>query len=146
MKFKFDERNSNVIRRVFAIMYIVNILSLIFIVNYRQFVLDQSTDEFMDIANILVCNIIVGLAAVLYLGGITFPKVKLLTAVLIYIGFVSFGFAFTMIKYGLFYNISLTFEFMVGKLLIILPICAILMAVFLLFGYLGQRKIEKEIS
>ena len=78
--FKLDERNMYVIKRVFTIMYILNVLSLIFIVNYRQFVLDQSTDQYMDIANVMVFNIVVGIAAILYLGGITFPKIKIGTA------------------------------------------------------------------
>ena len=144
--FKLDERNMYVIKRVFTIMYILNVLSLIFIVNYRQFVLDQNVDQFKDIANILVFNIVVGIAAVLYLGGITFPKIKISTALLFYLGFVSLGIAFTLIKYGVFYDVTLSFDFVFGKVLIIAVICAILEAIFLLFGYLGKRKIEKDLS
>jgi hypothetical protein len=144
--FKLDERNMYVIRQVFTVMYIINILCLIFIVNYRQFVLDQSTDDYMDIANILVFNIIVGLTSVLYLGGITFPKIKIRTALLFYLGFVTLGIAFTLTKYGVFYNVTLSFNFILDKVIIIATICAILLAIFLSFGYLGKRKIEKDIS
>ena len=145
IKFRYDERNRNVIRQVFSIMYILNILSMIFIINYRQFVLDQGSDQYMDIANILVFNVVVGIAAILYLGGITFPKLNLLSALLIYIGFVGLGLAFTLVKYGVFSKIDLTPVFVIDKLIIIMSICAILMAIFLLFGYLGQRKIEKDL-
>ena len=144
--FKLDERNMYVIKRVFTIMYILNILSLIFIVNYRQFVLDQSSDQYRDIANVMVFNIVVGIAAILYLGGITFPKIKIGTALLFYLGFVTIGIAFTLIKYGVFYDVTLTFSFVLDKVLIIAAICAILVAIFLLFGYLGKRKIEKDLS
>ena len=144
--FKLDERNMYVIKRVFTIMYILNVLSLIFIVNYRQFVLDQSTDQYMDIANVMVFNIVVGIAAILYLGGITFPKIKIGTALLFYLGFVTLGIAFTLIKYGVFYDVPLTFEFVFNKVFIVVVICAILEAIFLLFGYLGKRKIEKDLS
>ena len=98
IKFRYDERNRNVIRQVFSIMYILNILSMIFIINYRQFILDQGSDQYMDIANILVFNVVVGIAAILYLGGITFPKLNLLSALLIYIGFVGLGLAFTLVS------------------------------------------------
>ena len=145
IKFRYDERNRNVIRQVFSIMYILNILSMIFIINYRQFVLDQGSDQYMDIANILVFNVVVGIAAILYLGGITFPKLNLLSALLVYIGFVGLGLAFTLVKYGVFSNLNPTPEFVFNKLFIIMSICAILMAIFLLFGYLGQRKIEKDL-
>jgi hypothetical protein len=144
--FKLDERNMYVIKRVFTIMYILNILSLIFIVNYRQFVLDQSSDQYRDIANVMVFNIVVGVAAILYLGGITFPKIKIGTALLFYLGFVTLGIAFTLIKYGVFSDIALSFDFVFEKVLIIAAICAILVAIFLLFGYLGKRKIEKDLS
>ena len=143
--FKLDERNMDVIKRVFTIMYILNILSLIFVINYRQFVLEQNSDQYSDIANILVFNIVVGIAAALYLGGIPFPKLKWISSILIYISFVCLGLIFTLIKYGVFSNVVLTTEFILNKLSIIMAICAILLAIFLLFGYLGQRKIEKEI-
>ena len=79
------------------------------------------------------------------LGGITFPKLNLLSALLVYIGFVGLGLAFTLVKYGVFSKIDLTPVFVIDKLIIIMSICAILMAIFLLFGYLGQRKIEKDL-
>ena len=143
--FKLDERNMNVIKQVFTIMYILNVLSLIFIINYRQYALGQSTEQYMDIANVLVFNIVVGITAILYLGGITFPKIKFIPVFLSYLGFVTIGIAFTLIRYGVFLDVNLTFEFVIDKIFIIAVICAILVGIFLLFGYLGQRKIEKDI-
>jgi len=129
--FKLDERNVSVIKRVFTVMYILNLLSLIFVVNYRQFVLEQNTEQFRDIANVLVFNIVVGIASALYLGGIPFPKIKIVTALLFYIGFVAIGIAFTLFRYSVVYDVTLTFEFVIDKVIIIVSICAILVAIFL---------------
>ena len=137
---------SDVIKQVFTIMYILNVLSLIFIINYRQYALGQSTEQFTDIANVLVFNIVVGIAAALYLGGIPFPKIKIITALLFYLGFVAIGIAFTLFRYSVLNDVILTFDFVLDKIIIIVSICAILVAIFLLFGYLGKRKIEKDLS
>jgi len=140
-----DERNLNVILKVCSIMYYINILILGFLLIYRQFVLHQSTKEFMDFANLLVFNVIVAIAAVLYLGGIPFPKIRLRTLLRIYVIFVTIGFLFTLFKYNILLNQSLSLMEALGKLLIILVICALFMSVYGLFAYLGYRKIEKDI-
>lgn len=140
-----DERNLNVIQKVCSIMYFINILVLAFLLIHRQFVLHQSVKEFMDFANLLVFNAIVAIAAILYLGGISFPKFRLRTLLMIYIIFVTIGFLFTMFKYNILLNQSLSVNESLEKLLIILVICALFMFIYGLFAYLGYRKIEKDI-
>ena len=144
-KMNLDERNLNVIQKVCGVMYFINILVLAFLLIHRQFVLHQSVKEFMDIANLLVFNSIVAIAAILYLGGISFPKFRLRTLLLIYIIFVTIGFLFTMFKYNILLNQSLSVNEILQKLLIVIVICALFVFVYGLFAYLGYRKVEKNI-
>ena len=141
-----DERNRGVILKVCSIMYFITVMALAFVLLYRQFILHQSIEQFTDIANILVFNVIVVIAAVLYLGGITFPRIKPLSVLLIYIAFVSFGFLFTLFKYLILLDQPLTLLFAIEKLALILVICALFMFIYVLFAYLGQKKIESDIS
>ena len=144
-KLNFDERNLSTIQKVCTIMYYINILILAFILIYRQFVLHQNTNEYMDIANLLVFNVIVAISAILYWGGITFPKIKLRTLFLIYIIFVAIGFLFTMYKYNILLRQTLSVSEVLEKLLIILVICGLFISIYGFFAYFGHRKIEKDI-
>lgn len=126
-------------------MYFINVLVLAFLLIHRQFVLHQSVKEFTDFANLLVFNAIVAIAAILYLGGISFPKFRFRTLLLIYIIFVTIGFLFTMFKYSILLNQSLSVNEILEKLLIVIVICALFVFVYGLFAYLGYRKIEKDI-
>ena len=95
MKFfkkNIDERNLSAIRKVCTVFYFINILLLSFILVYREFVLHQNIKEFTDIANLLVFHVVVAISAILYLGGISFPKIRLRTIFLIYFAFVTVGF------------------------------------------------------
>jgi len=140
-----DERSLSTMQKVCTVIYYLNLLILVFILFHRQFVLHQSTREFTDIANLLVFNVIVAVAAILYLGGITFPKMRLRTLFFIYLGFVTVGFLFTLFKYNILLKQSLSVNQIIEKLLIILVLCAGFIFVYGLFAYLGYRKIEKEI-
>lgn len=140
-----DERNLSVMQKVCTVMYYLNVLILAFILFHRQFILHQSTEEFTDIANLLVFNVIVAGAAILYLGGITFPKIRIRTMFLIYLVFVTIGFLFTLFKYNMLLKQPLSVNEVIEKLLIILVICAGFIFVYGLFAYLGYRKIEKDI-
>ncbi len=126
-------------------MYFMNILVLVYILTYRQFVLLQGTNEFMDIANLLVFNVVVAIAAILYLGGITFPKIRPGILFLIYLVFVIIGFLFTLFKYNILLKQSLSFNAALEKLGIILVICALFVLVYGFFAYFGYRTIENDI-
>jgi hypothetical protein len=121
-------------------------MAITFVLLYRQFVLHQNVEQFTDIANILVFNVVVVIAAILYLGGITFPRIKPLTVLVIYVAFVCFGFLFTLFKYSILLDRPLTLFQTFEKLAIILVICALFMFIYVLFAYLGQKKIESDIS
>ena len=68
-RFGLDERNISIIQKVGYIMYLITLLLLVIVLLYREFILGQHVDEYDDIANILVFNVIVLVAAVLYMGG-----------------------------------------------------------------------------
>jgi len=126
-------------------MYFINILVLSIILVYRQFVLHQNIDEFTDIANLLVFNVAVAISAILYLGGITFPKIRLRTVFLIYGIFVIVGFLFTLIKYNVLLDQPLSVNAALEKLFIVIVICGLFILVYALFAYFGYRNIEKKI-
>lgn len=140
-----DERNLNTIRKVCTIIYFINIIILSFILIYRQFVLHQNVNEFADIANLLVFNVLVTISAILYLGGISFPKIRLRTLFLIYFVFVVIGFLFTLFKYNVLLDQPLSIDAALVKLLIVIVICGLFMIVYGLFAYFGHKKIEKDI-
>lgn len=141
-----DERNLRVIQKVGAIMYFINIMILVGILIYREYVLRQNIEQFTDIANLLVFNVIVAITAILYLGGIPFPRIKAKTILLFYIIFVTIGFLYTLFNYAVLKNTPLSFEQSLEKLLIILVICGLFLFIYVLFAYLGTKKLEKDIS
>ncbi len=144
-KINLDERNLGTIKKVCTIMYFINIVILSFILIYRQFVLHQNVSEFTDIANLLVFNVVVAISAILYLGGITFPKIRLRTLFFIYCTFVTTGFLFTLFKYNVLLDQPLSINAALEKLLIVVVICGLFIMVYGLFAYFGYRKIEKDI-
>ena len=126
-------------------MYYITMLSLIAILLYRQFVLNQAIEEFKDIANVVTFNVIVMLGAVFYFGGISFRKFKMKSIIITYIVFVIIGFLFTCFKYKVLIDPPLSMSEIAGKLYIIMIICGLLTAFWALLAYLGNRKIGKDL-
>ena len=145
-KNNIDERNLSTIRKVCATMYFINIMILTVILLRRQFMLHQNVKEFTDIANLLVFNVIVAISAILYLGGIPFPRIRLRTLLIIYLAWVIVGFLFTWFKYNVLLDQPLSIHAALEKLLIIVVICGLFMLVYGLFAYFGYRKIEKDLG
>jgi hypothetical protein len=121
-------------------------MALAFVLLYRQFVLDQKVEQFTDIANILVFNVVVVISAILYLGGITFPRIRPLTVLVIYVAFVCIGFLFTLFKYSILLDQPLTLSGSLEALAIVVVICGLFMFIYVLFAYLGQKKMDSDIS
>lgn len=145
--FKVDERDMNIFRKVCTIMYIITIYALIGIQLYRQFVLNQPREEWEDIAIVLTVNIIICLGAILYIGGhINFGKIKWRYVIIGYIGFVLFGFTFTIIKYTVLLDQSLNLTQVLNYLFTVLVISALLAIVLGILAYLGNRRIEKHME
>jgi ABC-type nickel/cobalt efflux system permease component RcnA len=143
---KLDERNVNIILRICTVLYILTLASLIVTQLYRQFVLHQATEEWQDIANILTFNVLVLFGAVLYLGGITPRKVKLRHILVLYVGFVLIGVIFTIFKYAVLLGQQVNLTEVKDYLLIVSVICGVLIAVWSLLAYLGNKRIEKQLE
>ena len=141
-----DERNVMVILRVSGVMYYLTLMALIATLLYRQFVLDQPLEAYQDIANILTVNVLVFLGLILYLGGITPPRMTIRSVVALYLGFVALGFAFTIFKYTVLLGETLSPGMFLENLLIVSAICGILVLVWALLAYLGSQRIEKKIG
>lgn len=143
----FDERELNTFRNICTAMYILTIVGLIGIVNYRQFVLGQPHQQWDDIAMLMTMNVIVFLGSVLYLTGTVNPK-KIKTGYLIagYAGFVLLGLAFTIFKYSILLGQEVGLTQVREYLLTVIIISGILLLVLGMLAYLGNRRIEKQIE
>ena len=141
-----DERSRLVALRIIAIMYFLTIVSMLFIVIYRQFALGQELRDLEDIAIITTVNSLFLISALLYFGAIPIRKLKVKGILLIYALFVLLGSAFTFVKYNLVKSPGLTFRELFDKLIIVYAVTGIIMAFFVLFSFLGKRKMEKELE
>jgi len=145
--FNFDERETNTFRTICTLMYLLTILALIAIQLYRQFVLLQPQEAWNDIAMLLTVNILVLLGSTLYLiGSINPRKIKLRYIVLGYALFVLVGFIFTTFKYTVLLDQELNLAQVWDNLSIVVVISGILALALGLLAYLGNRRIDKQIS
>ena len=139
-----DERNVDSIRKVCTVMYGLTMVLLALAVLYRQFGLEQTTHEFEDIAVILTSNVIVGLGAILYFGGVALPRFSPRTLAAAYLGFVVVGFGFTVFKYAVLLGQPMDAGILWANFLTVATICALLTGIYVLAAYLGVRRIERQ--
>jgi predicted permease len=143
----FDERETNIFRKICTVMYILTLYSLIGIQLYRQFVLHQPQEQWNDIAMLLTVNVIVFLGSILYISGVVNPRQIKLSHLLVGFGsFVLIGFLFTIFKYAVLLKQDLSLAQLGDNLLIVIAISGILALGWGLFAYLGSRRIEKQIE
>jgi hypothetical protein len=139
-----DERNVETVRKVCTVMYGVTMVLLSLTIFYRQFVLGQATGEFEDIAVILTLNVIVGLGALLYFGGVALPQISPRALASGYLGFVLLGFGFTVFKYTVLLDQPMDAGALWASFLTVATVCALLTGLYILAAYLGHRRLEKE--
>jgi hypothetical protein len=145
--FKLDERDRNNFRKICTTLYIITIYSLIGILSYRQFVLNQPIEEWNDIAMLTTINILATLGAYLYFtGGVDIRKFKLRHVLIGFAGFVVIGLAWTIIKYAVILGQSISWVDVWGYLWIVVKISGLLALGLGLLAYLGSRRIEKRIE
>lgn len=145
--FNFDEREVTTFYRICTVMYILTIVAMIGIINYRQYVLGQPHQQWDDIAMLMTINVIVLLGAVLYLTGAFNPiKVKPFYLVAGYLVFVLLGLAFTVFRYTVLLGQEFTLVEVQDALLTVAAISGILFLAWGLLAYLGNRRIEKQIE
>jgi len=143
---KMDERNRQVALKVMAIMYLLTIMALQGVMIYRQLVLDQDIHDFEDVAIIVTINTVFLVSALLYFGAIPVRRIKVKYLLIIYLVFVVMGSLFTFLKYNVFLDANLPMSQLFHKLIIIFAVTGMLMLFYLLFYYLGKRKMEKDLE
>lgn len=139
-----DERSVETVRKVCTVMYGATMVLLALTILYRQFALGQPIGEFEDIAVILTLNVIVGLAALLYFGGVALPQVSLRGLAVAYMAFVLLGFGFTVFKYTVLLDEPMDAGALWESFLTVATVCALLTGLYILAAYLGHRRLEKE--
>ena len=142
-----DERTIKIILKICAVLYAITIYSLIGVMSYRQFVLHQAVKEFEDMAIIVSFNVLAMIGSALYFaGGFAIKKSRLRWIIAGYVGFVLFGFAFTIFRYSVLLDQELSLNQVVGYFLTVAKITGILVIVGCLLAYLGNRRTEKQIE
>ena len=142
-----DERAVKTILKICTILYVITIYSLIGVMSYRQYVLHQTVKEFHDIAIILSFNVIAAIGSILYfVGGIAPQRAKLRWIIAGYLGFVLFGSAFTIFRYMVLLDRELGLAQIANYFFTVLKITGLLVIVWCLLAYLGNRRIEKQIE
>ncbi|MBZ5497519.1 MAG: hypothetical protein LAP85_14045 [Acidobacteriia bacterium] len=136
-----DERSASIFRRVCTRMYLATIVVLWLDVLYRQLWLHQPVTDFMDLALIVIANVVLPIGAILYFGGVTIPRFRASLVAFFYVVCVVAGTAFRMLK-----DPSAPRGATLGKLLIVASVSAILILLYLLAAYAGTRKLDKEIE
>ena len=144
--FKTDERTRSTYNRIGSIgFYILSILIWLDLI-FRMVVLRQRGEEIADIIIILIFVGLFYIATATYFVGIVFRRLSIGKVVVLYFGLVLFttvlGIIARSIKIGQLANLD-----WILKMLGIASISVVVfIGVFVLFSYLGQRKINKEVS
>jgi hypothetical protein len=145
--FKTDERGKHIARQISTIMYIITIYSLIGFQLYRQFALNQPSEEWNDIAILISFNVIVWLGSLLYFSGVFNPKVVRIRYIVIgFTGFVILGLAFTIFIYTVLLGQTLSIKQITDYFFTVLKISALLVAFWGFLAYLGSKRVEKQIK
>ena len=144
---KLDEREKNLVRRISSVLYILTLYALMGIQLYRQFVLNQPTEAWNDIAMIIAFNVIAWIGAVMYLSGVINPKVvRIRTMIIGFLGFILIGEAFTIFKYSVLLDQTLTGRLILDTSLTVLLVSAGLIGFWGVLAFLGNRRMERRIQ
>ena len=145
--FNLDERERDVFRNLIAALYFITLAVMIGMQLTRQFALGQPSEQWNDIALLITFNVLFLLGGGLYLSGtINLKKIKARYIVIGYAAFVLFGLLFTIFKYAVLLGQDVGLDQVWNYLLIILPITAGLVIGWGLLGYLGHRRMEKQLE
>jgi hypothetical protein len=144
---KLDEREIRVIRKVSSVLYVLTLYSLIGIQLYRQFALQQPSQEWNDIAILISFNVIVWIGSLLYLSGdVNLKAVRIRYLIGGFIGFLIIGLAFTIFKYTVLLGQPLSIQQVLDSFFIVLKVSTVLLGSWGLLAYLGNRRMEKRIE
>lgn len=141
-----DERNRQIAHRTMSIMYIMTIVSLQFMILYRQLVLKQPTEEFEDMAILATVNSLFLVTGLLYFGAIPIQRIRIKTILFFYFLILILGSAFVWLKYQWIAETPLSNAALLDKMIIVASITGIIVLFWVLFSWLGKRKMEKDLE
>lgn len=141
MNFGMDERTVSVVQRTCTVLYFLTIAALGIDLIVRQFVLGLPVSGYNDLAMIFTANVLMFIGVVLYFGGVTVPRIRATWLAAIYALGVAVGTAFTALKYG-----TTSLDGVLGHLRIVASILGVMVAVYAVLAYAGNRKIERRIT
>lgn len=141
-----DERNRQIAHRTMSIMYIMTIVSLQFMILYRQLVLKQPTEEFEDMAILTTVNSLFLVTGLLYFGAIPIQRIRIKTILFFYFLILILGSAFVWLKYQWIAETPLSNAALLDKMIIVASITGIIVLFWVLFSWLGKRKMEKDLE
>lgn len=142
-----DEREKEIFRKICTTLYLLTLIGLIFIQLYRQFVLQQPSQEWDDIALLITINVIILLGSILFLFGRINP-LKISKGYLLggYAGFVVLGFLFTIYKYKVLLKQNLGLSEMIDYFGIVVIVSGILVLIWGFLAFLGNKNLENKIE
>lgn len=132
-----DERSAAIFRNVCTRMYLATIGVLWLDVLYRQVWLGQPVTAFVDIAVLLIANVVLAIAAILYLGGVVIPKIRASFIAIFYAVAVAAGTGVWLLKDS---------TAALAKLLTVASIAGVLILLYLLAAYWGTRAVNKKLQ
>lgn len=135
-----DERMSNLSGKISMIFLSLTQLGLLGLILYQRYVLELPEQHYNDLRVLLAFSVFGYFATKLYFGAIL-PVVKFKTMIIIYLAFVTFLTIVLSIIYGL-----PTLDNWKNTILPVLLGPAIIIALYMLFAFLGRRRVEKEIK
>ena len=141
-----DERSKLVAYKVIAVMYFLTIIAMQAVIIYRQFALGQEIRDFEDFAIIMVVNSLFLITALLFFGAIPLQKIKIKSILIFYGLIIVAGTIFTYLKYNVFRSPGLSAKELFDKLIIVFAVSGLIVLFFVIFSYLGKRKLEKELE
>jgi len=133
-----DERGRDSIKTIASIMYFINLQVIIFDVLIRQIFLKQDYHDFEDLAVIIVFNALVFLIAVFWKGGITIPRFNMLTIGAVYVAILIIG-SLLGVLIGRFSGWGGYWPYL-GR---VAGVSAILLCIYILAAWLGNRRLNK---
>lgn len=141
-----DERSRQIAQRTMSVMYITTIVSLQLMILYRQLILKQPTEEFEDMAILATVNSLFLVTGLLFFGAIPIQKIKIKAILFFYFLILILGSLFTWVKYQIIADVPLSNSAIIEKISIVASITGIIVLFWVLFSWLGKRKMDKELE
>jgi hypothetical protein len=141
-----DERNRHIAYKTMSVMYIFTIVSLQIMILYRQLILHQPTEEFEDLAILATINSLFLVTGLLYFGAIPIQRIKIKSILFFYFLILILGSAFVWVKYNWIAGVPLSNSAIFEKMSIVASVTGIIVLFWVLFSWLGKRKMEKELE